>query len=81
LRIGKGLEVLNGHRDSRDKIMINLCKMLKKSMADRGRVMMQTVELKGETVERINGGAEGSICKQYELFSFSKRKIRRFRRF
>jgi hypothetical protein len=63
LRIGKDLDALNGRSDSRDKIMINLCKMMKKSMADSGRVMMQTVELKGETVEGMNGGAESSICK------------------
>jgi general secretion pathway protein A len=74
LKISLGLEALNGHKDSRDKIMINLLKMLKKSMEDRAKLMMQILELKNETAEAANGSAEGSIHQKYELFSFPKRK-------
>jgi general secretion pathway protein A len=74
LNISEGLHALNGHKDSRDKIMIKLLKMLKKSMDDRARLMTQITELKYLTAEETKGSAEGSIHHQSALFPFLKRK-------
>jgi general secretion pathway protein A len=45
-RVGKGLEALNGHRDERDKIIIKLFGMVKKSMERRVSLMAQIARLK-----------------------------------
>ena len=46
LRVGKGLETLNGHRDERDKIIIKLFGMVKKSMERRVVLMAQIARMK-----------------------------------
>lgn len=46
LRVGKGLESLNGHRDERDKIIIKLFGMVKKSMERRVVLMAQIARMK-----------------------------------
>jgi general secretion pathway protein A len=46
IRIGKGLDALNGHRDERDKIIITLFEMVKKSMERRARLMAQIARMK-----------------------------------
>jgi general secretion pathway protein A len=46
LRISKGLEALNGHKDERDKIIIKLFGMVKKSMERRVGLMTQIARLK-----------------------------------
>jgi general secretion pathway protein A len=46
IRIDKGLDALNGHRDERDKIIIKLFGMVKKSMERRARLMAQIARMK-----------------------------------
>jgi len=46
LRVSKGLEALNGHRDERDKIIIKLFGMVKKNMERRVDLMAQIARLK-----------------------------------
>jgi general secretion pathway protein A len=46
LRIGQGLEALNGHRDERDKIIIKLFGMVKNNMERRVGLMAQIARLK-----------------------------------
>jgi general secretion pathway protein A len=46
LRIGQGLEALNGHRDERDKIIIRLFGMVKNNLERRVGLMAQIARLK-----------------------------------
>jgi general secretion pathway protein A len=46
LRIGQGLEALNGHRDERDKIIIKLFGMVKNNLERRVGLMAQIARLK-----------------------------------
>jgi general secretion pathway protein A len=46
LRIGQGLDALNGHRDERDKIIIKLFGMVKKNLERRVGLMAQIARLK-----------------------------------
>jgi general secretion pathway protein A len=45
LRIHQRFESVNGHKDERDRIIIRLFKMLKKSMDRRSRLMLQISEM------------------------------------
>jgi general secretion pathway protein A len=46
LRLKLGMERLNGGKDEKDKIIVSLFKMLKKSMGSRSKLMKQINELK-----------------------------------
>ncbi len=45
LKIGRGLEAMNGHRDERDKIIVKLFRMLKKSIEHRDRLLAQLARM------------------------------------
>jgi general secretion pathway protein A len=64
LNISKGLESLQGHRDERDKIIIEQFKMLKKSLNRRADIMTARLEEQGylsKVVSRKKDGKKQSI--------------------
>jgi general secretion pathway protein A len=74
LKVNQSVEAMNGHKDGRDKIMVKLLRMLKKSMEDRARLMMQIVELQSEIEEREGRRSEGGNRLRQALSSFHKKK-------
>jgi len=52
-KIGQGLEALNGHKDERDKMIIMLFKMLRKSMDRRATLVTKMIQMRdSDTAQR-----------------------------
>jgi len=59
LNISKGLESLQGHRDGRDKIIIELFKMMKRSLNRRADIMTARLEEQGYLKPVVPGKKSG----------------------
>jgi general secretion pathway protein A len=59
-KIGQGLESLNGNKDARDKIIIMLFKMLRKSMDRRASLVMKMSQMKEDAPVRSKRSRKGN---------------------
>ncbi len=75
LRLREGFETLNGGKDEKDRMILNLLKMLKKSMESRAKLMMQIVKLNEQlTSDKAQPNKKKSANAKPSLFPISKPK-------